>query len=69
VNAEPDTPVYLIEEETGREMPLGTVRDVARMDILMRKPTELRRFDIGGRERQKRLEAGRVVTIDAQDGR
>jgi hypothetical protein len=69
MNADPDTAVYLIEEETGNEMPLGTVRDVARFDILLRKPTEQRRFDIGGRLLKKTLEAGRVVTIDAQDGR
>src|SRR3954464_3006652 len=69
VNADPDATVYLVEEETGNEMPLGTVRDVARFDILMRKPTEQRRFDIGGRLMRKTLEAGRVVTIDAQDGR
>jgi tRNA A-37 threonylcarbamoyl transferase component Bud32 len=69
VNADPDATVYLVEEETGNEMPLGTVRDVARFDILMRKPTEQRRFDIGGRLMKKTLEAGRVVTIDAQDGR
>jgi len=67
--ADQDTPVYLIEEETGNLMPLGTVRDVARFDIPMRRPTEERRFVIGDRERKKRLEAGRVVTIDAQDGR
>ncbi|MFL5291162.1 MAG: protein kinase domain-containing protein [Myxococcales bacterium] len=69
VNADPDATVYLVEEETGNEMPLGTVRDVARFDILMRKPTEQRRFDVGGRLMKKTLEAGRVVTIDAQDGR
>jgi tRNA A-37 threonylcarbamoyl transferase component Bud32 len=67
--ADPDTPVYLVEDETGNMMPLGTVRDVARFDIPMRKPTEERRFVIGDRERKKTLEAGRVVTIDAQDGR
>jgi hypothetical protein len=67
--ADPDTPVYLVEDETGNMMPLGTVRDVARFDIPMRKPTEERRFVIGERERKKTLEAGRVVTIDAQDGR
>jgi hypothetical protein len=67
--ADPDTPVYLVEEETGNLMPLGTARDVARFDIPMRKPTEERRFVIGERERTKTLEAGRVVTIDAQDGR
>jgi hypothetical protein len=67
--ADPDTPVYLLEDDTGNMMPLGTVRDVARFDIPMRKPTEERRFVIGERERKKTLEAGRVVTIDAQDGR
>ena len=67
--ADPDTPVYLVEDETGNMMPLGTVRDVARFDIPMRKPTEERRFVIGEKERKKTLEAGRVVTIDAQDGR
>jgi serine/threonine-protein kinase len=67
--ADPDTPVYLVEDETGNMMPLGTVRDVARFDIPMRKPTEERHFVIGERERKKTLEAGRVVTIDAQDGR
>src|SRR2546430_12565809 len=68
-SADPDTPVYLVEDETGNLMPLGTVRDVARFDIPMRKPTEERRFVIGERERKKTLEAGRGVTIDAQDGR
>src|SRR5207248_7647551 len=66
---DPEMPVYLVEDETGNLMPLGTVRDVARFDIPMRRPTEERRFVIGDRERKKRLEAGRVVTIDAQDGR
>ena len=60
VNADPETPVYLIEDETGHEMPLGTVREVSRIDILMRRPTEQRRFDIGGRLWRIQCKCGRV---------
>jgi hypothetical protein len=68
LNADPDTPVYLIEDESGNEMPLGTAKDVSRIDILMRRPTEERKFNVGGKVRRKVLEAGRTVTIDAMDG-